>query len=163
MNKDVALVLGIATAAVVGVAVISKIEEKIVKTELAKARDSLFDVSAGCETITWKGGVAVPDSRSLELAGTYYVRPWLKEELGAGASDGYAPGSLVEATADLSGISALDMLTAQLLYDLFPECKEKDPGPWPPDSLFSTFGVIWVAMKLYMDDQIRLVMTELGA
>jgi hypothetical protein len=148
VNKEYAVLALIAGAAAVAAIVISKLEEGV-DLEIEKARNELFEIAPGCESITFKGAGdgGAPDPARLELAERYYFLPFVRANL----------NDTTIAEAELMEMPITDVLTARMLYQLFPECHEK--SPWPPDSLFTAgmFGVIWVAMKIYMAGLIEQV------
>jgi hypothetical protein len=164
MNRDIALLAGIAGGALLLGLIASGVEKSVVKSEIKKARDELFDVGPNCETISWKGGDgSAPDPSRLEDAGTYYFRPFLREQLGAGMDRGMQPGELAQAEAEILAVTLPEFLTAKVLYELFPECVNRDPMPWPPADTFSSFGLIWIGMLLYIGAQMETVMAQLAA
>jgi hypothetical protein len=142
MKSNIALLFGIATAALIGGMIAKGIEEGMVDDGIKKARDALFEVAPDCTSISFKGGGDAPDPATLRLAEQYYFAPFVTENL-----------PTAEAEAELMNTSVLDYLTARMLYQLFPECSQAgSTAPWPPESLFTSgsFGVIWVGMKYYM-------------
>jgi len=152
MNKELAVLALLAGGAAVAAVVVSKLEKEGVNLEIEKARNELFEISPGCESITFKGvgDGGTPDPERLELAKRYYFLPFVR-------------ANLTEATiaeAELLELPVTDVLTGRMLYQLFPECRDK--SPWPPGSLFTAgmFGVIWVAMKIYMSRLIDQVAAE---
>lgn len=158
------MLAGVAGAALILGIVASKVEKSVVKAEIKKARDELFDVGPNCETISWRGGDgSAPDPGRLEQAGTYYFRPFLREQLGAGMDTGMAPAEVAQAEAELLGVTLTEFLTAKVLYELFPECSAREPLPWPPDDVLSSFGVIWYGTLLYIGAQMETVMAQLTA
>jgi hypothetical protein len=164
MNRDIVLLAGIAGGALLLGLIASGVEKSVVKAEIKKARDELFDVGPNCETISWRGGDGSnPDPARLEQAGTYYFRPFLREQLGAGMDRGMAPAELAQAEAEILGVTLPEFLTAKVLYELFPECSTRDPMPWPPDDVFTSFGMIWLGMSLYIGAQMETVMAQLAA
>ena len=141
MNNELLKLLGVGVAVGLGVAIFKGAKEQAVTQGMQQARDALFIVAPGCAEITFKSGTGVPDPEQLELAEEYYFAPFIRHSL-----DNLA----AEAEADASGVTLNTFLTATLLYDLFPECRQS--LPWPPDSLLTSgnFGLIWVAMKFYI-------------
>jgi hypothetical protein len=150
VNRDVALLGLLAGGAFIAAVVTSKLQKEGVSAEIQKARDELFDVSPGCESIAFKGGGDAPDPARLALAERYYFHPFVRRNLNPSA----------EAEAELMGMTTVELLTGRMLYELFPECRER--APWPPDSLLTAgmFGVIWVAMKIYMSGLVDDVRAE---
>ena len=144
MNGGIKVLLGLAAVGVVGL-VVSSIRESAVNSGLRQARDSLFEVSADCKTISFKGGGDGPDPEKLELAKEYYFDPFVREHLGEAHLE-----------AELLGMTVSEFMTAKVLYDLFPECAAADKQPWPPESVWTSgaFGVIWVAMHAYIGNLI---------
>jgi hypothetical protein len=149
MNKELAVLALIGGAAAIAALVVSNLEKEGVNLEIEKARNELFEIAPGCESITFKGmgDGGAPDPERLELAERYYFLPFVRANLTEAA----------KAEAELMELSIAELLTGRMLYQLFPECKEK--APWPPASLFTAgmFGVIWVAMKIYMAGLIETV------
>lgn len=150
--QDMKLILGVGLVALVGAAVLSSLRTDTIADKIAQARDSLFEVDPGCETIRFKGGGDAPDEEALAQARMYYFEPFVKAELTQGA----------EEEAQLIDMPLVDYLTTAVLYQLFPECQNRDPAPWPPASLIGggSFSVIYVAMKLYIGGILADVLAE---
>jgi hypothetical protein len=154
VNRDVQLVLGLGLAALVGAVVVSQLEGRAIASEIAKARDALFEVDPGCTTIRFRGGADAMDPAAAEAARRYYFEPFVREELAAGAS----------ADAEALGVPVETLLTERALYRLFPECAARDPKPWPPESLLvgGPFSMVWIAMHLYIGGIAGDVLGEAG-
>lgn len=148
MSNELLKLLGVGVAVGLGVAIFKGAKEGAVTQGMQQARDALFTVSPGCAEISFKGGTGAPDPEQLELAEKYYFAPFVRHALDNQAA---------EAEADATGVSLTTFLSATVLYDLFPECRQS--LPWPPDSLLTAgnFGLIWVAMNFYMAEVIARV------
>jgi hypothetical protein len=129
--SDSRTLLALAAVAIGTAVIVSAAVKGAVKGELKAARDQLFEIGPNCETITFKQGVdGDPDPERLEIAERLYFLPFVHQRLSEGAES---------EAADLN-VTLVDLLSVNVLAELF-----------------SSFGIIWIAVKAYMADLIARV------
>ncbi len=118
--RTVLVIAGVATGLGLAVGALSG----VVQAQVRRARDELFEVSPGCQTIRFRG---LPDGASevdkftvLAKARAYYFTPMIDQ-------------------ARKEGLS-VQQTKLRILEDLFPECT------WPPPELFSSQQAIYLVL-----------------
>lgn len=124
----------IAAAAVGGLVLVAR--ESIIKAEVKRARDELFEIGPGCSYIKFKGaGTATTDSvnEAMATARRYYFTPKIAE-----ARKGFPYEAYLGVDGKPDPQISAKLIMVYVLEDLFPEC---DWSTTPADKLSSQFAV----------------------